>query len=71
MQSRRTIVGFDIYLFDLPPNIFTEIILGHWMAQREKDEIVALAKEKYPQIEVYETRLSETNFDLDVVPHSR
>lgn len=61
--------GFEIYFFDLPPEIFTEIILGHWMSQREKAEIVTLAKEKYPQIEVYETRLNETDFDLDIVPH--
>jgi hypothetical protein len=61
--------GFEIYLFDLEPDIFTEIILGHWMSQREKDEIAALAKEKYPQIEVYEARLNETDYDLDIVAY--
>jgi hypothetical protein len=63
--------GFDIYLFDLPSDILTEIILGHWMSQPEKDEIATLAKEKYPQIEVYEARLNETNFDLDVAPYDK
>ena len=63
--------GFDIFLFDLPPDILTEIIFGHWMSQPEKDEIATLAKEKYPQIEVYEARLNETDFQLDVVPYDR
>jgi len=61
--------GFEIYLFELPPEIFTEIIFGRWMSQREKDEIASLANKKFPKIEVYEARLNETGFDLDVVPY--
>ncbi len=61
--------GFDLYLFDLPPEVFTEVILGHWMTQDKKTEIVATVQDKYPQIEVYEAKLSETDFDLDVVPY--
>lgn len=59
--------GFDLYLFDLPPEIFAEIIFGHWMPQDKRTEIVAIVQAKYPQIELYEAKLNETDFDLDIV----
>lgn len=59
--------GFELYLFDLPPEVFAEIIFGHWMLQDQKREIAVIAKEKYPQIELWEAKLNETKFDLDIV----
>ena len=60
--------GLNIYLFDLPPEVFVEIIFGLLMSPNVKHEIAAIVKDRYPHIELYETKLSETDFDLDVVP---
>lgn len=63
--------GFDIYLFDLPPEVFVEIIFGLLMSPSVKKEIADIVEDRYPDIELFETRLSETDFDLDIVPYRR
>jgi hypothetical protein len=59
---------FNIYLFDLPQEVFVEIIFGFLMPPNVKDEIAAIVANRYPRVDLYETKLSETDFDLDVVP---
>lgn len=61
--------GLNIYLFDLPPEVFVEIIFGLLMSPNIKHEIAAIVGNRHPHIELYETKLSETDFDLDVVPY--
>ncbi len=63
--------GFDIYLFDLPPEVFVEIIFGLLMSPSVKHEIAAIVEDRYPHIELYEAKLSETDFDLDIVAYRR
>ncbi len=61
--------GFELYLIDLPAEVFAEIIFGHWMSQDKKGEIAMIAKEKYPQVQLYEAKINETDFDLDLLPY--
>jgi len=61
--------GFELYLFDLPPDIFAEIIFGIAMSAEKKREIAAIVKAKYPDVELYEAKLSQTDFDLDLVDY--
>lgn len=61
--------GFEVYLFGLPPEVFKEILFGQQMSRRDKDEIATVAKDKYPNIELYQAQLNDTDFDLDVVPY--
>jgi hypothetical protein len=61
--------GLKIYLFDLPPKVFVEIIFGLLMSPNVKHEIAAIVEDRYPHIELYETKLSEGDFDLDIVPY--
>jgi hypothetical protein len=61
--------GFAIYLFDMPPEVFVEIIFGLLMSADVKHEIAAIVEERYPHIELHEAKLSETDFDLDIVPY--
>jgi hypothetical protein len=53
--------------FDVPPEVFAEIIFGHWMPQDKRAEILAIVQDKYPQIELYEAKLNETDFNLDIL----
>jgi hypothetical protein len=63
--------GFNVYLFDLPQEILVQVIFGFLMPPNVKDEIAAIVKDRYPHIELYETKLNETDFDLDIVPYRR
>ena len=61
--------GFDIYLYRFPPECLKEVILGHLMKPSLKEKISAIVSENYPHAEILETRLNETDFDLDIVPY--
>ena len=63
--------GFDMYLFNLPPEVFVEIIFGLLMSPNVKNEIATIVEGRYPHIELYEAKLSETDFDLEIVPYRR
>jgi hypothetical protein len=63
--------GFNIYLFDLTTDIVVEIIFGLLMSPNIKHEIAAIVENRYPDIELYETTLNETDFDLDILPYRR
>jgi Protein of unknown function (DUF2971) len=65
----RDVRGFEMYLVKMPPDAFTEIILGQQMSQRDKEELAIVAKINLPNIELYEAKLNDTRFDLDVVPY--
>jgi hypothetical protein len=36
-----------------------------------KDEISEIVDDKYPQVELYEAKLSETDFDLEIVAYKK
>jgi hypothetical protein len=63
--------GFNVYLFDLPTEVVVEIILGLLMLTNVKHEIAAIVEDRYPHIELFETTLNETDFDLDILPYRR
>ena len=66
---RKAADGLDIYLFNFPPECLREIIFGCQMSATNKEEIAAAAKNRYSRVELYEARLNETDFELDVVPY--
>jgi hypothetical protein len=41
------------------------------MEQAVKGKISDIAEELYPNVELFETRLNETEFDLDVIPYRK
>jgi hypothetical protein len=63
--------GMKIYLFKFPSECLREIIFGHIMQQPLKQKISDIAERLYPNVELFKTRLNETNFDLDVIPYRR
>lgn len=63
--------GLPIYLFKFPPECIREIIFGRLMKRRLMRKISDIAKRLYPNAELFEARLNETSFDLDVIPFQR
>lgn len=61
--------GFALYLFALPPDIFSEIIFGMSMAKEDKRHIAAIVKDRYANVAIYEAKLNELDFDLDLVEY--
>lgn len=59
--------GLDIYLFKFPQESLKEIIFGHQVQADLKRRISEIVKRQYSQVELFETRLNETDFDLDVI----
>lgn len=58
--------GFDIYVFDFPPECLKEIVFGHSMKPELKKEMSNIVEARYPQVELFEAQLSKTVFDLDI-----
>lgn len=61
--------GLDIYLFKFPPECLKEIIFGHQMQASLKQRTSDIVSGRYLNVELFEAHLSETNFDLDIVPY--
>lgn len=54
--------------YNFPNDAILEIVLGYRMPEPVKDEIVKLAKEKYPNAKLFESKMSLENFKLDMIP---
>jgi hypothetical protein len=63
--------GFDIYLFKFPSECLKEIIFGYQMKPEKKLEISDIVENHYSHAKLFETKLSETAFDLDIKPYRR
>lgn len=62
--------GFDIYLYELPGESLREIIMGYLMPKPLKKNISQIAGRKYPHAQLFEARLNDSEFDLDIVPYN-
>lgn len=55
-------------IFQFPNEAVLEIILGYRMPDEEKDLIVKLAKGKFPNVKLFESKMSLEKFKLDMIP---
>jgi len=55
-------------IYQFPNDAILEIILGYKMPDAEKDEIVKLAKAKFPTAKIFESKMSLEKFKLDMIP---
>lgn len=55
-------------IFQFPSEAVLEIVLGYKMPNEEKDAIVALAKEKFPNAKLFQSQMSLEKFKLDMIP---
>ncbi len=46
-----------------------EIIFGLFTEEGVKEQIIELVKEFYPHTQVFQAKMNNTNFDLDIVPN--
>lgn len=60
--------GSKIYLYKFPSDCLKEIILGHLMPQGLRSKISQLVATQFPHAELFEARLNDSEFELDIVP---
>ena len=63
-----TIDGFDLCLFNFPKECVKEVIIGFRMKTDKRDEIIKIIDNEYPDAKLFLAALSETDFDLDILP---
>lgn len=61
--------GYAMYLYDVPREAFVEIIFGYRMSNELKKRVATLGRERYPNLKIFEARLHQTDFDLDIQPY--
>lgn len=62
--------GYDICLFEFPPECIKEVILGHQMPPDKKHSIVDLVARKYPDAALFQAALSDDSYDVDILPYT-
>ena len=55
-----------IYVRDFPRESVNEIIIGHRMPPGKRVTLLSILRAEYPTTHIFETRLSETDFDLEI-----
>jgi len=58
--------GHNIYLFKFPPETVKEIILGCHLPEAKRQELLAVAREKYPEAKIFQATMNKTEFKLDL-----
>lgn len=58
--------GFNLHLFKFPSESLREIVFGYQMSRELRLNITNVVADKYPDVELFEAKLSETEFDLDI-----
>ena len=61
--------GHPIHLFTFPKEAVAQAILGYRMPSDTRNVIINLVREKYPNAELYQTALNESEYDLNVSPY--
>jgi len=69
-SSRSGDKEVPIYLFDYPKECLTEVILGVLTKETVKREIVAILETHYPHVKIFQAKISESTFDLDICPYA-
>lgn len=64
----KTQEGSDVYLFAYPSECLKQITFGLSTPKHIRETITTLVHERYSHVQLFETRLSDTHFDLLVVP---
>ncbi len=67
-EYRITKIGASRKIFNIPSQAVKEIILGYKMKDNYKDEIIQLAKEKFPNANIFESLMNPEKFELDMIP---
>ncbi|HEV7743813.1 MAG TPA: DUF2971 domain-containing protein [Pyrinomonadaceae bacterium] len=62
--------GHAIYLFKFAAESVREVILGHRILKKDHDEIRRIVDDKYEDVKMFKTALSETKYDMNVFPLS-
>ena len=65
----KGINGIDVCLHRFPPECLMEIIFGSLLAVPKREEITRIITNNYPKVKLYESRLSLSEYDLDIVPY--
>jgi hypothetical protein len=63
--------GHELYLFRFPPESVREVILGYRMSTEAREAIVEIVSDTYSKAKLYEAALSESQYDLDILPYAR
>lgn len=61
--------GQPLYRFRFPAESVVELILGCRMSEKYREAIVEIVRDRYRNARLYKTALSESEYDLDVVPY--
>jgi Protein of unknown function (DUF2971) len=59
--------GFKLYLFKFPKECVKEIVFGYKISEQNRNEIAEMVSKTYSEVELFETRLNDTKFNLDVI----
>ena len=62
--------GQSIFLFKFPPDCLTEIVFGIRMQDDLKRHLTRVIKQQYPHVKVFQAKLNQERFDLDITPVS-
>jgi len=64
------IKGETLYLFGFSPSCVKEVIIGSRMSLEDRQKLIKIVHTKYPGAELFESSLSETEFDMEITPIS-
>ena len=67
-EYRITKIDAAKKIFKLPNEAIKEIILGYKMQDNYKDEIIKLAKDRFPHADIYQSQMNLEQFKLDMIP---
>jgi len=61
--------GMAIYLFGFGKECVREVIFGIQTEEGVKKEVIDLVNTHYPHVELFQSKLNDNSFDLDIVPY--
>jgi hypothetical protein len=61
--------GAAIYLFGFGKDSVREVIFGIQTEEAVKKEVIDLVNTHYPHVKLFQSKLNDNSFDLDVVPY--
>jgi hypothetical protein len=68
-QQKTDPRGAAIYLLPIQKELVTEIIFGIYTPEPVKLAVVELVNRSYPHVKLFQAKLNDSSFDLDIVPY--
>ena len=65
----KEFAGYKVCLFNFPKDCIKEIILGCKMPLDERKKFVETVKKDYPHAKIFQAKLNDKKFDLDVIAY--